>query len=467
MSITFNGQCSDELHCVVEYYPNPVRPERRGQLIVIPGRNGAIVNEEGVFATYSQSYEVHLDARGGNLYRYSRDLAAWLLGSSGFCRLEDSYEPDVYRLARYAGPLDLQSAVLANHGRATITFEVQPQRYLKCGEAAIQVRSGKDVGGLYYGSIAVEPIPFGTKAVYVECLSGSAVCMGNYRDESGGEIGVGIYDTPVPVPDGAAEVTCGWSNASEDSVIVMGIVDANGDKTPLCGALGTSPVVFNPSQHEARPLLQFADTSIEPPVVQKTLSKVSGSYIFKDGTVHPTAWRSQTGMYTTEPVPLSGGGYAIVTGISYAFLDASGKMLKFYEATAKNAGTYLKNARVIVPDNAASVIVGGVDESGGDYNVSIAALSLQAKRQSPGAAAVTINSIAINLDFSEHDTIFLDCDLHDAYYTDGTSANNKISFESVVDPYPTFPGLAPGPNTVVVRDGANLRFSIVPRWWIL
>lgn len=153
--------------------------------------------------------------------------------------------------------------------------------------------------------------------------------------------------------------------------------------------------------------------------------------------------------------------------ISYAFFDSNGKLLRFYEATANSAGTYLKSTRVIVPDNAVSVIVGGVDESGGDYNVTLAALSLQAKRHSPGAAAVTINGIAINLDFSEHDTILLDCDLHDAQYIDGSSANNEVSFTSDIDPYPTFPKFYPGDNSVIVRDGANIRFSVFPRWWIL
>lgn len=465
-TILYNGKSSADFGMFVQKLPVLRRPERDGQTVYVPGRNGAIVIENCTYKNYVQPYEIALTDTEQGVAIASRAVSEWLLNTQGYIRLEDSFEPDVYRMARFAGPLDIEQ-IMEQDGKAVIEFDCMPQRYCKFGEAEMRVRNNTDAGGLVYGDVVVKPVPFGTKAVYVECLSGSAICMGNYRDEDGAEIGVGIYDTPVSVPDGAAEVTFGWNNATEDSLVVMGIVDANGDKIPLCGARGTSPVVFNPTEHEALPLLQFVDTSTEPPVVRKELTKVPGSFIFKDGSVLKTAWESQTGMYTTEPVSVSGGGYAIITGISYAFFDSNGKLLRFYEATANSAGTYLKSTRVIVPDNAVSVIVGGVDESGGDYNVTLAALSLQAKRQSPGAAAVTINGIAINLDFSEHDTILLDCDLHDAQYIDGSSANNEVSFTSDIDPYPTFPKFYPGDNSVIVRDGANIRFSVFPRWWIL
>lgn len=455
-TILYNGKSSADFGMFVQKLPVLRRPERDGQTVYVPGRNGSIVIENGTYKNYVQPYEIALTDTEQGVVIASRAVSEWLLNTQGYIRLEDSFEPDVYRMARFAGPFDIEQ-IMEQDGKAVIEFDCMPQRYCKFGEAEMRVRNNTDAGGLVYGDVVVKPVPFGTKAVYVECLSGSAICMGNYRDEDGAEIGVGIYDTPVPVPDGAAEVTCGWSNASDDSAIIMGIVDDNDIKIPLCGILGTSPIVCNPTDHEARPLLKFVDTSEEPVPVQQTITRVERTGIGLDGSVVPASPLN----YTCQPITVSGNGYAYVSGVSYAFYDSNGKVISFVSNYYKSKRVKMENVQVIVPSGAATIVVG---TSEGMPEV---AVSLKAARPNPGACAVTINGIVINLDFSEHDTILLDCDLHDAQYIDGSSANNEVSFASDIDPYPTFPKFYPGDNSVIVRDGANIRFSAFPRWWIL
>ena len=371
--IRFNGISSADFGCTIERRPNHTRGSRRGELIEVPGRNGAAVLEDGSFATYKQEY-VMAFKEGGTVPPYKRaaQVAEWLLGSRGFCRLEDDFEPNVYRMARYAGALNIEQ-VADEYGRVVLEFECQPQRYLKSGETPIS----------YEG----------------------------------------------------------------DSSTVFRIT--------------------NPTQFEARPLLKFVDTSEEPPVVPQTLTKNMGTKIAADGDIIKSAWSGDEYLYTSDPLPVSGGGVAIITGISYAFYDSNDKAIKVYRATPYDARTLLKSERVLIPSGAATVIVGGEDSGGGQYDTTEAELSLQAARPNPGVAAVTINGTTINLDFSEHDTIFLDCDLHDAYYIDGSSANNKVSFANNFDPYPTFPGLLPGENTIIPGDGSNLDFELTPRWWVL
>jgi len=58
------------------------------------------------------------------------------LTASGYCRLEDTYEPEHYRMARYVGSPDVAN-ILFKFGRAELEFEVQPQRYLKSGEQEV------------------------------------------------------------------------------------------------------------------------------------------------------------------------------------------------------------------------------------------------------------------------------------------------------------------------------------------
>lgn len=136
--IEFDGHRSTEFGMTIEELPTSSHAERRGDLYQIAGRNGSFVREDGTYENYEQAYAFNLRniSSPRDSYQSARDVALWLLGSTGFCRLEDSYEPEFYRMARYAGPLDVES-VLRRYGRGTMVFDCQPERFLKSGETAI------------------------------------------------------------------------------------------------------------------------------------------------------------------------------------------------------------------------------------------------------------------------------------------------------------------------------------------
>lgn len=449
----FDGKKSTDYGLYMASDPNAIHPARRGELFPIPGRNGSIVREDGSYDTYTQTYDVLLDSNmiSTDVYAHAREVAAWLLGSRGFCRLEDSYEPEYFRLARCAAQMGVENR-LARFGRAQIPFEVQPQRYLKLGETEIGIESGED-GGIYYGTILVYGIPHGAVSAYMYSNESVVVSAGTFRDSNGNEIGQ-FHSDPVAIPTGTARIDCAWNVQDSNASVVLGIVDKGGNRTLIAGVTGTSPTVFNPTQFEARPLMKFVDTSGEPPApVPQTLTNVNDTYIV-DGIVQRAVWKDQEGKwYTTQPISTSGYDYAIITANSYTFLDSNGDSVGF------DYGNF-NNTKLIIPKSAATIRLGN------DIGKT-SSLSLQVAPLNPGDAAATINGTTINLDFSTHDTIYLDCDLHDAYYIDGSSANDKVSFSSTIYNYPTFPGFVPGENTVIVRDGDNLDFSIVPRWWEL
>ena len=362
-TIYFNGKSSADFGLIVEYYPESVHAARRGELIPIPGRNGVIIREDGAYDTYSQTFQIWFrNTLNRDTFQTARDVAEWLLGASGFCRLEDTYEPEHFRLARFVGPLNVET-VLKNHGRATLEFDVQPQRYLKSGE------------------------------------------------------------------------------------------------TPLTFTGGSTTSITNPTQFEARPLLKFTDTSRAPDFVNQTLTMRNDYYIDRNGNVlDVSADASRLGYKVSNPVNCQGKMYVRITGNGYSFLDANGNPYRNYRA---ETGSINWNGVVmIVPSGAVSVCVSAEEGK-------TAALALRDPRPNPGASAVTINDITINLDFSDNDTIYLDCDLHDAYYADGSNANQMVTFSSSVTAYPTFPGLSPGVNTIRPNDGAILNFTLTPRWWTL
>lgn len=136
--IHFNGKSSADLGIIVSKYPIMRKPARKGTVRTIPGRSGAIVSDTRAYETYVQPYEISIINKQQGIAVAARAVADWLLGSSGYCRLEDDFEPDIYRMARYASQLDIET-IMTMHGTAVIEFECQPQRYLKSGEQEIEL----------------------------------------------------------------------------------------------------------------------------------------------------------------------------------------------------------------------------------------------------------------------------------------------------------------------------------------
>ena len=134
--IVWAGQSSDDLRVVVEHFPAQPRPQQRYEVQTVPGRNGTLLLAENAYDNYTQPYDVYISAERPGLPRAARAVAAWLCAPTGYQRLEDSYEPDVFRLAYFAGPLDI-SNILNRYGRATLEFNCKPQRYLKEGQQTV------------------------------------------------------------------------------------------------------------------------------------------------------------------------------------------------------------------------------------------------------------------------------------------------------------------------------------------
>jgi len=63
-------------------------------------------------------------------------VAEWLHSASGYARLEDTYDPDHYRMAYYSESLSVEN-LFNEAGKATLNFICKPQRYLKSGETSI------------------------------------------------------------------------------------------------------------------------------------------------------------------------------------------------------------------------------------------------------------------------------------------------------------------------------------------
>lgn len=117
-------------------------PERDVEMIEIPGRNGAYALDKGRFSNIEVSYPAGIFGDTEADFRQGiRAFRNALASRKGYCRLEDEYNPDEYRMAVYRSGLEVTPAQL-KAGEFEITFDCQPQRFLKSGETAVTVASG-------------------------------------------------------------------------------------------------------------------------------------------------------------------------------------------------------------------------------------------------------------------------------------------------------------------------------------
>ena len=142
--IIFNNKSSADCRIQVAHPPGYAYPERDYTITHIPGRNGDIIQDNGCYKNVERTYEVSFDAPNEDFATYANAVSAWLHSTTGYARLEDSYEPKYYRMAVYQ-----ESNIFENlynqAGTATIVFECKPQRFLKTGENPVAIESGESI----------------------------------------------------------------------------------------------------------------------------------------------------------------------------------------------------------------------------------------------------------------------------------------------------------------------------------
>lgn len=141
--IYFDNKSSDDLGVYVEYYPRRHIPARKYEKVSVPGRNGDLIFTENAFENYVQTYEIYISAKQIKTTNAAKAVAAWLM-KPGYRRLEDSYDPEVFRMAFFMGGAEIEN-YLNEFGRTTLEFDCMPQRWLKSGEQTITVTNTKTI----------------------------------------------------------------------------------------------------------------------------------------------------------------------------------------------------------------------------------------------------------------------------------------------------------------------------------
>lgn len=140
--IVYGGESSSDYGMVVAEAPAYERPKRKQTIYNVPGRNGSIIFQQDAWEDVNRSYKVWLAEDGNDtLVEKVDDFEAMLNSKIGYQRLEDNFEPDVFRLAYYSGG-DGFTNNMTQYGEATLNFTCRPERFLKSGETVTRVESG-------------------------------------------------------------------------------------------------------------------------------------------------------------------------------------------------------------------------------------------------------------------------------------------------------------------------------------
>lgn len=129
----FGSIMSTAFNIKIERRPNYPVAERVVEFIHVDGRNGDYIRDTGAYSNVTVSYSIYFTDSTKSFHEQSRDIALWLNGSSGYKRLEDSYDPDVFRLAVMSKYTEYEN-FFGTHGKVDVEFTCKPQRFLKSGE---------------------------------------------------------------------------------------------------------------------------------------------------------------------------------------------------------------------------------------------------------------------------------------------------------------------------------------------
>ncbi len=211
--LVYGEKCSKDYGLYVSGSGTFNAPERDVELVEVPGMNGNLILDNGRFKNITVTYPAFIRHKFKDLSRAARE---WLLHTPGYVRLEDSYNPEYYRLARFGGPLDFDTRVLNRSGECNLSFDCKPQRFLTEGNFVLDVTSGMQL---------FNPTPFpAMPLIRVYGTSGTLMI---------GDVIVQIFDIPEYM-----DIDCELMNAYKGTVNCNSKINAQRFPTLPAGQTG-------------------------------------------------------------------------------------------------------------------------------------------------------------------------------------------------------------------------------------
>lgn len=114
-------------------------PERDVEEVEIAGKNGTLTIDHGRY----KNFELEYPALIFQDFKKNIDELRNFLGSlSGYQRVEDSFNPDEFRMGKVKGAFEVKPKTFDDAGTFKIVLDCMPQRFLKSGERFLTVSNG-------------------------------------------------------------------------------------------------------------------------------------------------------------------------------------------------------------------------------------------------------------------------------------------------------------------------------------
>lgn len=213
--LTFNGKSSKEYGVYISGLNTFNSAERDTESISVPGRNGDLTFDNGRFKNVDITYPAFIYADFDNNVEGLRNF---LLSQRGYKRLEDTYHPDEYRMARYKGNFVTEVVDWLAAGQFDLVFDCYPQRFLKSGDQIITLESDGNIFNEYQES---KPL---------------------IRAYGTGSFSIGGITITIDTADDYTDIDCDLQEAYKDDMSV----NCNGNITLTSGSFP----VLNPGDNE-------------------------------------------------------------------------------------------------------------------------------------------------------------------------------------------------------------------------
>lgn len=204
-------------------------PARRGEMISIPGRNGSLFMDEGVFENIPGKYPAFIGTK--NEVEFREKLAAFrneILSRGNYKKLSDTYHPDEFRLAVYRAGLEVEPEEYNRSGRFELEFDCKPGRYLV---------SGEDPVFFYENGTIINPTLFASSPLIKVTGNGTVAIgeNGKYRFIVSNNDGTIWIDTEIMEAYFPAGVVYPWTDENGDQLeqeIGIGLELLDGSEFP-------------------------------------------------------------------------------------------------------------------------------------------------------------------------------------------------------------------------------------------
>ena len=181
-------------------------PQRDYDSIEIPGRNGNLTMDNGRYGNIKVRYNAVV---GRNFRKNIDGLRSFLLSRKGYCRLEDTYHPEEFRMGIYAGPFEVDELGFLNRwGETELVFDCKPQRFLKSGERPIVIKPGETVRVLNPTYQPAKPL--------IKCYATGSFTFGNKT------VTVNALTSYIDIDCDLEDATEGTVNRNADVIVAVG-----------------------------------------------------------------------------------------------------------------------------------------------------------------------------------------------------------------------------------------------------